>query len=460
MSRVGRGLLGLAVASAYLVSAGGQPAEAALAISRPVPTALPRGANATVHFYCPEYGQAQAECAGAIEDQPPRVVVSGPGAHASNARFRYEGPLLDCSPGCTRPNVVYFDLRLEPGAPVGRRDISVAWANGGTSRCPACFGVLPTHTTFRAFPMGGNVAVLPMYAPGRHVLVVGAGPGQPPEVRIYTVDELTAEVRLLRRFLAYERDFRGGVHVAGGKTRTANGELWVGAGRGRRPEVRVYDVAANGDVQVKTSFLAYPSGFGGGVTVAAMAAMGGYVVTGTGAGGGPHVRVWRLRATGGAAEVAGFFAFSPLSRRGVNVTAGSVCCDGHPNVIVGDGPGAAPTVRDFTQHYDDYTLQEEFTAYGADFRGGVTVAYDQYRLVTGPASHGGPQIREWDLVDNGDGAGAHWDLAGSYFLYSSRIDQGLSVALAPWAESIAVPRGSIPADVRIRWYRGALCPFC
>ena len=91
-------------------------------------------------------------------------------------------------------------------------------------------------------------------------------------------------------------------------------DIVVGAGPGGGPHVRV---CATGLGYGQEGFFAYNPGFGGGVRVAATDLTGdGYVdiITAPGPGGGPHVRV--LLTPTGSRE---FFAFDPAFLGGVFV---------------------------------------------------------------------------------------------------------------------------------------------
>jgi hypothetical protein len=95
------------------------------------------------------------------------------------------------------------------------------------------------------------------------------------------------------------------------------------------------------------------------------------VVTAAGPCGGPHVRVFGLD---GAAprELASFFAYATAFGGGVFVAAGPVLDDGVAQIVTGAGAGGGPHVRVFTGAGADTGIG--FFAYGSGFTGGVTVA--------------------------------------------------------------------------------------
>jgi hypothetical protein len=124
---------------------------------------------------------------------------------------------------------------------------------------------------------------------------------------------------VLREFEAYTSAFRGGVYVAAGDV---NGDgfadIVTGAGAGGGPHVRVFD-GVNGSELF--GFYAYPVGFPGGVRVAAGDVNGdgrADVITGAGPGGGPHVRVFDGVS---GAELYGLMAFDLAVRSGAFVAA-------------------------------------------------------------------------------------------------------------------------------------------
>ena len=93
--------------------------------------------------------------------------------------------------------------------------------------------------------------------------VVGAGPGSPPQVKVF--DGVTGLE--IRSFLAYDHEFAGGVRVAvGDVTGDGRADIVTGAGPGGQPHVKVFDGVTGLEYR---SFLAYDPGFAGGVYVAA-----------------------------------------------------------------------------------------------------------------------------------------------------------------------------------------------
>jgi hypothetical protein len=117
-------------------------------------------------------------------------------------------------------------------------------------------------------------------------------------------------------FFAFESSQRGGVNVTVGDFNNDNvPDIVVGAGPGGAPRVRIIDGKTGIAGPSINDFFAYDSGFRGGVFVDA----GRYdtgstadLVTAPGAGGGPHVKVFLGSGTAGglsASEIVGFMAY-------------------------------------------------------------------------------------------------------------------------------------------------------
>ncbi len=171
---------------------------------------------------------------------------------------------------------------------------------------------------------------------------------------------------------AYEDAFRGGVHAALGDV-TGDGvrDLVIAPGKGGGPRVRILDGATGGTL---ADFFVYEPTYTGGVYVALGDVNGdgrADIVTGTGVGGGPRVRVLD-GATLGQRVLKDYFAYEPSFRGGVQVAAGDVNADGRADVVTGTGVGGGPRVVVFDGR-DDRVLKD-FFAYESGFRGGVNVA--------------------------------------------------------------------------------------
>ncbi|MCU0704520.1 MAG: VCBS repeat-containing protein [Fimbriiglobus sp.] len=217
-----------------------------------------------------------------------------------------------------------------------------------------------------AFRGGVRTALGDVNGDGVNDIVTGAGPGGGPHVKAFD-GRRGAE---LRSFFAFDPAFRGGVEVAAGDVnRDGYDDIIVGAGAGGDPQVRVFDGKTGTEV---SRFFAFEPAFRGGVYVAAGDVnRDGYddVIVGAGAGGGPRVRALDLRSGGVLAD---FFAYDPRFTGGARVASGDLNGDGVSDVITAAGPGGGPHVKAF----DSRTGAELRSFFAADpnFTGGVRLA--------------------------------------------------------------------------------------
>ena len=243
---------------------------------------------------------------------------------------------------------------------------------------------------------------------GRDEIVTGPGPGGGPHVRVFKLNTAGNVVTELASFFAYNGAFTGGVFVACGDV-DGDGvpEIVTGAGRGGGPHVRVlrYAPSQPGRVVPLFDFLAYTPGFTGGVHVAVGNVDGSdraSLITGAGAGGGPHVRVIKLLTSGGAvvgtSDLASFFAYAPGFTGGVFVAAGDVTGDTVAEVLTGAGPGGGPHVRIFDTGGAGPPELAGFYPYNPEFRGGVFVGTAGAEVLTGAGPGGGPHVRGFDVT--------------------------------------------------------------
>jgi hypothetical protein len=234
--------------------------------------------------------------------------------------------------------------------------VNVYLSNGG--------GVHQFNAYDPVFRGGVRVATADINGDGVNDIITAPGPGGGPDIRVF--DGGTGLI--IREFLAYDASFFGGVFVAAGDINgDGRADIITGAGAGGGPHVKAFS-GSNG--QLLTQFFAYDAAFRGGVSVAAGAMNGNnlaQIITGAGVGGGPHVRIFNPLT---AQFTANFFAFNPATRFGVNVASMATGVFGSNDIITSLGFGGPPEVRVFSNHF---ALLADFFAADPNSRGGVNV---------------------------------------------------------------------------------------
>ena len=269
-----------------------------------------------------------------------------------------------------------------------------------------------------AFGGGVRVATGDVDGDGRQDIITAPGSGAGPHVRVFS----GATGAELMSFFAYDPAIANGVFVAAGDVDgDGRADIITGAGAGGGPHVRVFSGATGGELM---SFFAYSPSFAGGVRVGAGDVNGdglADIITAVGPGGGPHVRVFS-GATG--AELMSFFAYDPSLANGVFVAAGDVDGDGRSDIITGADAGGGPHVRVFSGATGGELMS--FFAYDPAFRGGVRVAATDVDrdgradIITAAGPGGGPHVRAF--------SGATGAEIASFFAYDPSFKGGLFVA--------------------------------
>ena len=246
----------------------------------------------------------------------------------------------------TFPNV--FTVQTPLTTNVSPRSLSYSGGAGGLisiSQLDTAGNVLST-TTFRPFGnFGGEIRVATgdVNGDGTPDIIAGAGPGGGPRVQV--IDGFTG--RVIDDFFAFESRFTGGVYVgAGNFTPDGRADLIVGAGEGGGPRVQIYNEVTR--TRILDQF-AYESTSRTGVHVTAGDFNGDGrddLFVGAGLGGGPRVRIFDGAALpGGLNTIADFFAGDETARSGVYISAGDFDGDGKADLITGSGPGVVTRVQ-------------------------------------------------------------------------------------------------------------------
>ncbi len=229
-------------------------------------------------------------------------------------------------------------------------------------------------------------------------VVTAGGAGLAPLVRVFDYGSGVEKFR----FQAYESSFTGGVRTAVGDV---NGDgvddIVTATGVGGGPRIRVFSGV---DGAVLTEFFAFESTFRGGVFVAVGDVDGdgfGDVVVGAEVGGGPRITTFSGRT---GAQLNNFFAFDVNQRGGTRVGVGDFNGDGRADIVATTGAGVPTLVRIF----DAVTLGtiREFAPFEAAFTGGVNLAVANFGgdatpdLILGAEVGGGPRVQVFDGATN------------------------------------------------------------
>ncbi len=230
---------------------------------------------------------------------------------------------------------------------------------------------------------------------------------------------------ILREFEPFS-GFGGGANVAVGDVDgDAIPDVAVAALAGGGPRVRIFS-GKSGFTRDLFNRYVFEPGFRGGVSVTLGDLDGDTVddlIVGAGAGGGPRVRVLRVRD---GSDLANFFAYASSFGGGVSVASGLVDLSGRISVITGAGPGGGPHVKvfrdDLFRSFNNTmetmnplepmagTLQLEtvssFYAFDQGFRGGITVSVGGIaaqaggtgRIIVAAGPGGGSAISIWDAT--------------------------------------------------------------
>lgn len=228
------------------------------------------------------------------------------------------------------------------------------------------------HPNYRG---GVNLAVEDLGSDSVDEIVVGPGPDAEPMVKIFT-----RQGRLISQFLAYDRNFRGGVNVAIGNIDGDNDkEIIVAPASKGGPNIRIFGYVNGHFVPVTENFFAYPGSLRGGWRIAAGDLENdgkAEIITAPGpALGGPHVRVFSYRNGRMVPVIPGFMAYHQSFRGGVMLALGDRDGNGTDSIFTIPESRGGPHLRVFRRNFDSRIGLEHpgVFAFHPNFRGGTSV---------------------------------------------------------------------------------------
>jgi hypothetical protein len=255
-------------------------------------------------------------------------------------------------------------------------------------------------------------------------LITGPGPGGGPNIKVFSGVDFST---VLYDFFAFETTFSGGVTVASADIDGDDyADILVGAGPGGGPRIKVF---SGKNLTVLRDFFAFESTFSGGVTIATGLINADTqidILVGAGPGGGPRLKVFDGASLGVLMD---FFVYDAAFRGGINVAAGNLYGNLlKDEIIVGAGAGGGPNVRVYDSNKN---ILEDFFAYSTGFSGGVRVApalfsSNQRGIITTPGSGNPVSSSPSDFLTLHGYLGMNLFL--NFFPYSSNFSGGLFVA--------------------------------
>ncbi len=216
----------------------------------------------------------------------------------------------------------------------------------------------------KKFRGGINVAVANLNDNDQAEIITGPASRGKAEVKIFD-----GQGRMIKQFVVADSRFVGGLNIAAGDLEgRGENNIVVSFASGQEPQVRIFSKEG----KLLGVWLAYEKGFRGGVKVAVANVNGradhnkAEIILVPGKGHEPMLKIYNSHAI----LQKQFLAYGKNWQGGVNLATGDINNDGINEIVLGANPGAAPHVRIFD---NDGILLESFYAWEATFSGGVNL---------------------------------------------------------------------------------------
>ncbi len=248
-------------------------------------------------------------------------------------------------------------------------------------------------------------------------IVLGLAAGQEPQVLI-----LNNKGKTLKKFLAYDKKWRGGVNLTVSDIdNDGQAEIITAPASSGAPQIKIFD--ENG--KLKKQFFAYDKKLKMGLNLSA-AYLNEYgemrIAVAPGAGFEPQVKIFSLDGE----LFNSFYPYEKKFRGGVKVVVANL--DGRknhngPEIIVAPGAGRDPQIKIYD---NSLNLKKQFLAYKKNWQGGVNISAGDINndglaeIVLGAYSGAAPHVRIFDGEAN---------LLESFYAWPESFKGGLNLAI-------------------------------
>ncbi|MFH1207033.1 MAG: FG-GAP-like repeat-containing protein [Patescibacteria group bacterium] len=229
-----------------------------------------------------------------------------------------------------------------------------------------------------------------------------------PNVRVYTLNAAGNGFTLMDGFFAYDQSFRGGVNLAAGDL---NGdsidELVTAPISAAAPQMKIFSYSSTtGHFSALDQVYAYQTTFLGGVQLATGDINGDSkddVIVSPYLNGGPNIRVYSLNTSNKLTLLTWAMAYDNSYRGTLSMQVGDLEGDGLGEIVLAPKTLGDSNVKILRLTSGSLATVTSFYAYDRNFMGGVNLFVNDVdgdnfaEVMTSPASHGGPNVRNYDV---------------------------------------------------------------